>query len=54
MAHPDTEENKELDTVLNEARKKAVKSANATRIFGKVYNVCVKSNKVILAKKKLG
>lgn len=53
MSHPDTEENKELDKVLNEAQKKAVKSANATHIFGKAYNVSVKSNKVILAKKKL-
>ena len=54
MSQSNTVKDKELDRVLNEAQKKAVKSANARHIFGKVYNVNIKSNKVILAEKKLG
>lgn len=54
MSSQDTKEKKGLDRVLNEARKKAVKVANATVVFGGEYTVSVKSNKVILAKKKLG
>ena len=49
-----TEKNNEPDRVLDEARKKAVKSTNVTSIFGAIYDVSVTSSKVILSKKKLG